>query len=69
MIPVVGFAAVVTLLLGGPNCTRLNRLKISPRNSSLKRSVIAVFFNREKSQLLVPCVRSVGSVALSLPSV
>lgn len=69
MYPVVAFAAVVTCSFGSPNCTRLNMLKISPRNSRVKRSLIDVLFAREKSKLLMPGPRSTGSVALSSPSV
>src|SRR5712691_8743691 len=54
---------------GCPNCTRLNRLKISPRNCSARPSRIFVSLNMAKSQFAAPCPRSSGSVRDSLPNV
>ena len=52
--PNVEFAAVVAVLSGLPNCTRLNRLKISARNSSVVVSVMRVFLNNAKSKSDTP---------------
>src|ERR1043165_4120601 len=56
-------------VFGSANCTRLNRLKNSVRNSSLKRSLICVFLTTVKSKLLIPAARNTGSVHDSLPNV
>ncbi len=47
--PNVEFDAVVSTWFGFPNCTLLNKLKNSVRNSSPTRSVIRVFLNSAKS--------------------
>src|SRR5437868_2382885 len=54
---------------GCPNCTRLNRLNISPRNWSARLSRIFVSLNMAKSKFAAPCPRSSGSVRDSLPNV
>jgi adenosylhomocysteinase len=52
--PNVLFAAVVSDWFGRPNCTRLNRLKNSVRNSTLMSSVIEVRLNIAKSKFAMP---------------
>src|SRR6267143_2643724 len=58
-----------TLVLGGANCVRLNRLKSSVRNSSpnLLSGPNWVRLNSAKSKLFTPEPRSLGSVRDSLP--
>src|ERR1700683_1142522 len=56
-----------TETFGCPNCTRLNRLKASARNSKLALSWMGKFLKSDISQLAVPGVRSALSVRDSLP--
>src|SRR6266481_2454904 len=60
-----------TLVLGGANCVRLNRLKNSVRNSSpsLLSGPNCVRLNNEKSKLFTPEPRRLESVRDSLPKV
>src|SRR5712664_1409935 len=60
-----------TLVLGGANCVRLNRLKNSVRNSSpnLLSGPNWVRLNKAKSKLFTPEPRRLASVRDSLPKV
>src|SRR6187399_237664 len=60
--------AVVTVVFGMPNCTRLNRLNASRRNCRFMREPIFVIFVTAKFQLLMPCPRRSGSLRSPLPS-
>src|ERR1700739_5102412 len=64
-----GFAAEQQLVFGGANCVRFHMLKNSVRNSnpSLLSGPNIVRLNNEKSQLLTPDPRRVGSVRDSVP--
>src|ERR1700751_1001912 len=55
------------LVLGGPNCGWLKRLKNSVRNSNPALSVIMVRLKTAKSKLETPFMRSVGSTRASSP--
>src|SRR5262245_38224405 len=59
--------AVVTVVFGIPNCTRLNRLNASRRSCRFIRSPIFVAFVTAKFQLLMPCPLRSESLRGSLP--
>src|ERR1700733_3046890 len=60
--------ALFTTVLGGPNCTRLKRLKASTRKSNVALSKV-IFLNTDKSKFAMPGWRKALSVRDSLPKV
>src|SRR5207245_1458891 len=57
------------LVLGTPNCTRLNALKASARNCTRNLSVIFVFLNTDMSKLATAGLRRFGIRRGALPKV
>src|SRR6476620_523156 len=68
--PKLGLLAVQQVRSGGPNCGWLNILKNSVRNSRPRRSLgpKVVRLNTATSQLLAPCIRTLGSTRASSPN-
>src|SRR4029450_3557036 len=60
-------AAVVTVVLGRPNCTRLNRLNASRRSCRFVGPIFVIFVTA-KFQFLMPCPLRSGSLRGEFPS-